>query len=197
MFMMNTTMAAIRSVIIVLLLQCFELLVGWQEGHPACKKLSGGMLAWLSGMRCRLAYSPVVPLTLTISCSNKSRSVLTFLVLPFWYLLTWVVPDILQKSSETVVCVCVYYTTTVLWLSGFCPVQPRWAGTRRNIHPLTPILIINHPLSASSIYYDPWHPPCSIHALDSLFPQSLSKSSSRCTRYPIYHYISCVPTSDN
>ena len=34
------------------------LLVGGQEGHPACKKLSGGMLAWLSGMRCRLAYSP-------------------------------------------------------------------------------------------------------------------------------------------
>ena len=24
------------------------LLVGWQEGHPACKKLSGGVLAWLS-----------------------------------------------------------------------------------------------------------------------------------------------------
>jgi len=35
------------------------LLVGQQEGHPACKKLSGGMLAWLFGMRCRLAYSPV------------------------------------------------------------------------------------------------------------------------------------------
>jgi len=29
------------------------LLVGRQEGHPACKKPSGGML-----MRCRLAYSP-------------------------------------------------------------------------------------------------------------------------------------------
>ena len=28
-------------------------LVGWQEGHPACKKLSGGVLAWLflSGAR--------------------------------------------------------------------------------------------------------------------------------------------------
>jgi len=27
------------------------LLVGWQEGHPTCKKLSGGLLAWfyLSG----------------------------------------------------------------------------------------------------------------------------------------------------
>jgi len=34
------------------------LLVGRQEGHLACKKLSGGMLAWLSGMRCRLAYRP-------------------------------------------------------------------------------------------------------------------------------------------
>jgi len=31
------------------------LLVGRHEGHPACKKLSGGMLAWLSGMRCRRA----------------------------------------------------------------------------------------------------------------------------------------------
>jgi len=37
-------------------LQCFDnafsaltLLVGWQEEHPASKKLSGGMLAWLSG----------------------------------------------------------------------------------------------------------------------------------------------------
>ena len=35
------------------------LLVGQQEGHPACKKLSGGMLAWfLSGARCRFAYGP-------------------------------------------------------------------------------------------------------------------------------------------
>ena len=36
-------------------------LVGRQEGHPACKKLSGGVLAWLylSGVRCRLAYGPV------------------------------------------------------------------------------------------------------------------------------------------
>ena len=24
------------------------LLVGWQEGHPACKKLSSEVLAWLS-----------------------------------------------------------------------------------------------------------------------------------------------------
>jgi len=34
------------------------LLVGWQEGQPACKKLNGGMLAWLLGARCRFAYGP-------------------------------------------------------------------------------------------------------------------------------------------
>ena len=28
------------------------------EGSKRVKKLSGGMLAWLSGTRCRLAYSP-------------------------------------------------------------------------------------------------------------------------------------------
>ena len=36
------------------------LLVGRQEGHLACKKLSGAVLAWfyLSGARCKLAYGP-------------------------------------------------------------------------------------------------------------------------------------------
>ena len=32
-------------------------------------------------------------------------------------------------------------------------------------------------LHVSSIYYDPWHPPYSIHTLYSLFPQSLSMFS--------------------
>jgi len=44
-------------------------------------------------------------------------------------------------------------------------------------HPLTPIVINNHPLSASSIYYDPQHPPCSIYMPDSLFAQPFSKFS--------------------
>jgi len=45
-----------------------------------------------------------------------------------------------------------YYThATILRLSGFCLWQPGWASTRRNIHPLTPIVVINHPLSASSL----------------------------------------------
>jgi len=35
------------------------LLVGWQEGHPACKKTEwwgAGMVIYLSGAQCRLAY---------------------------------------------------------------------------------------------------------------------------------------------
>jgi len=46
--------------------------------------------------------------------------------------------------------------TTILWLSGFCLGQCGWADIRRNIHPLTPIVVISYPLSPSSIYYDPW-----------------------------------------
>jgi len=43
----------------LLAFSALTLLVGRQEGHPACKKLSGGVLAWyLSGARRRLAYGP-------------------------------------------------------------------------------------------------------------------------------------------
>ena len=63
------------------------LLVGQQEGHPAYKKLSGGVLAWLS------VWSEVQTCIWPSWChchslslaSVKSRS-----VLPFWYRLTWV-----------------------------------------------------------------------------------------------------------
>jgi len=35
------------------------LLVGWQEGHPACKKLSSEVLAWLSvWSEVQFAYVP-------------------------------------------------------------------------------------------------------------------------------------------
>jgi len=61
--------------------------------------------------------------------------------------------------------------------SGFCPGQPGWAGTRRNIHPLTSIFVISHTLSASSIYFDPRYPLCSTYIPDSLLPQSVSKFS--------------------
>ena len=57
-----------------------------------------------------------MPLPLTVSCSSKSRLVLTLLVLPFWYLLTRVVPDKFQKSSKTIVCcVCVCVKFFMVW----------------------------------------------------------------------------------
>jgi len=43
------------------------------------------------------------------------------------------------------------HTHTHTRLCGNCPGQPRWAGTRRNIHPLTPIVVINRPLYACMI----------------------------------------------
>jgi len=47
------------SNLILFAFNALTLLVGWQEGHAACKKLSGGVLAWyLSGARCRLANGP-------------------------------------------------------------------------------------------------------------------------------------------
>jgi len=61
-------------------------------------------------------------------------------------------------------------------LTALCPGLPGWAGTRKNTHPPT-ILTINQPLSASSIYYDPWHPPCPNYVLGNLFVQPLSMSS--------------------
>ena len=67
------------------------LLVRWQEGHTTCKKLSGGMLAWLclvEGADLHMAHLMPLPLTTSISCSSKCR-----LVLPYWCQLTWVVPD--------------------------------------------------------------------------------------------------------
>jgi len=71
--------------------------------------------------------------------------------------------------------------TTILWLSGFCPGQHGWADARRNIHSLIPIVVINHPLTASSIYYDPWHPSCSITISLQVFfclPLGLAHSTS-------------------
>jgi len=61
------------------------LLVGRQEGHPTCKKLSAGVLAWLSVWSevqriCRLAYAQLMPLPLTVSCFSKIQIGFTFLV---------------------------------------------------------------------------------------------------------------------
>ena len=39
------------SCLLLVAFSALTLLVGQQEGHPACKKLSGGVLVWLSVWR--------------------------------------------------------------------------------------------------------------------------------------------------
>ena len=60
------------------------LLVGQQEGHPACKKLSGGVLAWLSVwsevQTADLHMAQLMPLPLTVSCFSKTQIGFTFLI---------------------------------------------------------------------------------------------------------------------
>jgi len=60
------------------------LLVGRQEGHPVCKKLSGGVLAWLMVICLErgadLHTAQLMPLPLTVCCFIKIQIGFTFLV---------------------------------------------------------------------------------------------------------------------
>jgi len=55
------------------------LLVGRQEGHPACKKLSDWVLAWLC-VWSEVHMAQLTPLPLTVSCFSKIQIGFTFLV---------------------------------------------------------------------------------------------------------------------
>jgi len=102
-----------------------------------------------------------------------------------------IVRRVILRYTRTHVCTHAHAHTTILWLYEFCLGQPGWAGTRRNIHPLTPIVVINRPLSDSSIYYDPWHASCSVHLPDSHFhnlsPSFLWSTSWPCTLHFMLH----------
>ena len=81
------------------------LLVGHQEQHPTCKKLSGGVLAWLS------VWSKVQTCIWPSWCHCRSlslASVKSRLVLSFWYRLTRVVPDKGPLNG----CVCLWCAIT-------------------------------------------------------------------------------------
>ena len=81
-------------------LQCFDTVGSGQEGHPACKKLSGGVLAWLSvwsEVQTCIWPSQLMPLPLTVSCFSKIQIGFTSLV-----------PAHLGSPRQRVcVCVCV------------------------------------------------------------------------------------------
>jgi len=62
----------------VIAFSALTLLVGWQEGHLACKNwVVGCWRGYLCGARCTLAYGPA---DATVSCFSKIQIVFTFLV---------------------------------------------------------------------------------------------------------------------
>jgi len=92
----ETTGLRVPSVLFCL--QCFD----GRKGIRPVKKLSGGVLAWLS------VWSEVQTCIWPSGCQCHSlslASVKSRLVLPFWYRLTWVVPK--KWPLNGCVCVCV------------------------------------------------------------------------------------------
>ena len=99
--------------IIFVAFSALTLLVGRQEGHPACKKQSGGVLAWLS------VWNEVQTCIWPSWCHCHSLSlspVKSRLVFPFWYRLTQVV---LEKRPLNGCCCCLVLETTVCQISQF------------------------------------------------------------------------------
>ena len=91
-------------------ISALTLLAGRREEHPACKKLSGGVLAWLSV--CSEVQTCIWPSG--FHCHSPSlASVKSRLVLPFWYRLTRVIPD--KELLNVCVCVSVSRVHTQLY----------------------------------------------------------------------------------
>ena len=102
---LNSTPASSQSAFSALML-----LVGRQEGHLACKKLSCGVLALLS------VWSEVQTCIWPSWCHCHSLSLASLksrLVLPFWYRPTRVVPD--KGPLNRCVCVCVRVYYLIVW----------------------------------------------------------------------------------
>jgi len=87
-------------------------MVGRQEGHPACKKLSGGVLASLQLVQDRclerdadLHVAQLMPLPLTVSCFSKIQIGFAFVV-PAHRVVPYKGP--LNGCVCVCVCVCVW-----------------------------------------------------------------------------------------
>ena len=116
---------------ILTLIKCHDPSVLWRcwlggrKGHPACKKLSGGVLAWLS------VWSEVQTCICSSWCHCHSLSLASLksrLVFPFWYRLTWVV---LEKGPLNG-CVCKGIYIAQVRKGHKCPMSAEMAVWLRN-----------------------------------------------------------------
>ena len=83
--------------------------LGGRKGiWPVNNWVVGCWHGYLSGVRCRFAYGPVDATVTHYLLLQYIQIGFTFLVLPFWYRLTRVVPDIIHKSRKVYVHECVY-----------------------------------------------------------------------------------------
>ena len=97
--MQDTIVICLRYMMIAF--SALTLLVGRQEGHPACKKTewwgAGMVVCWSEVQTCMVQ---LMPLPLTVSCFSKIRIGFTFLVPAHL--------GISGKRVVTRVCVCIY-----------------------------------------------------------------------------------------
>ena len=91
------------------------LLVGWQEGHPACKKLSGGVLVWLS-VWSEVHMAELMPLPLNVSCFSEIQTGFTFLVPAY-------LGSFGQRAIKRVcVCLCYELLAGIFGTHGVCAI---------------------------------------------------------------------------
>jgi len=85
------------TLLLLLCVQCFDA-VGWVVEKASCLKKTdwwdAGMVICM-GQGADLHMAQLMPLPLSISCSSKSR-----LVSLFWYQLTQVDPDKIQRAAK-------------------------------------------------------------------------------------------------
>jgi len=111
--------------------------LGGRKGIRPVKNLSGGVLAWLS------VWSEMLTCIWPSWCHCHSLSVASVkfrLVLPFWYRLTWVVPEKGPLNGCVCVCVSIGYSSNSAssskwhaWFASRCP------GRRLSTWPTTAV----------------------------------------------------------
>ena len=100
------------------------LLIGWQEGHPACKNwVVRYWRGYLSGARCKwFAYSPADATATPTSCSSKIQN-----GLPFW---CWLTQVVLEKKPlngcSVVIDVWCRFVFILIWLTRIVLGKKPW-----------------------------------------------------------------------
>ena len=123
-----------------------------------------------------LHMAQLIPLPLTVSCFSKIQ-----IGLPFWYQLTWVVPEKGPLNGGVCVCVISHYLPSVLW---HC-----WLGGRKGIQPVENLSggVLTWLSVWSEMQTCTWPSWCHCHSL------SLASTKSRLVLHFWYRLTRLVP----